>query len=132
MNITNHIDTVRQRLEIRVAGRIGAENACGIIQHAIVEAYGSNYREVALDLRQASLDHSTSLFRLHSLLQLFKAIILQKDLRVTVLFSMDNAEQWMYLDKAEEFDGITMRYFTNREAALHFLGKDEEISTAVH
>jgi len=25
-----------------------------------------------------------------------------------------------------------MRYFTNREAALHFLGKDEEICTSVH
>jgi hypothetical protein len=132
MNITNHIDSERQRLEIRVTGQIGAENACGIIQHAIVEAYGSNYRELALDLRQAGFDHSTALFRLHSLLQLFKAIILQKDLRVTVLFNVDNAEQWMYLDKAEEFDGITMRYFTNREAALHFLGNGEAISAAVH
>ena len=132
MNITTHNDSEHQRLEIRVAGRIGNENACGIIQHAIVEAYGSNYREVALDLRQASFDHSTSLFRLHSLLQLFKAIIMQKDLRVTVLFSMGNAEQWMYLDKAEEFDGITMRYFTNREAALYFLGKDEERCASVH
>jgi hypothetical protein len=132
MNITNHIDSEHQRLEIRVAGRIGNENACGIIQHAIVEAYGSNYREVALDLRQASFDHSTSLFRLHSLLQLFKAIILQKDLRVTVLFSVGNAEQCMYLDKAEEFDGINMRYFTKRESALHFLGRDEEVCASVH
>ncbi len=132
MNITNHIDSEHQRLEIRVAGRIGNENACGIIQHAIVEAYGSNYRELVLDLRQASLDHSTSLFRLHSLLQLFKAIILQKDLRVTVLFSVGNAEQWMYLDKAEEFDGINMRYFTQRESALHFLGRDEEMCASVH
>ena len=132
MNITNHIDSEHQRLEIRVAGRIGNENACGIIQHAIVEAYGSNYREVALDLRQASFAPSTSLFRLHSLLQLFKAIILQKDLRVTVLFSVGNAEQWVYLDKAEEFDGINMRCFTKRESALHFLGRDEEVCASVH
>jgi hypothetical protein len=34
--------------------------------------------------------------------------------------------------KAEEFDGINMRYFTNREAALHFLGKDEEMCASVH
>jgi hypothetical protein len=132
MQITNHIDSTCQRFEIRVAGKISADNALGIIQHAIVEAYGGDYRELVLDLRQARFDHSATLFRLHSLLQTFKLIILQKNLRITVLFSMDDAEHWMYLDKAEEFEGINMRYFTNREAALHFFGVNEESSTAVH
>ena len=131
MNATSHIDNLGRKLEIRVGGRIGADNACGIIQHAIVEAYGSEFRELVLDLRGAEFDHTASLFRLHSLLQVFKSVILQKELRVTVLFGSDEAEQWVSLDKAAEFDGITMRYFTNREAALHFLGQDQLVSTAV-
>lgn len=133
MNVTSHIDNLGRKLEIRVGGRIDADNACGIIQHAIVEAYGSEFRELVLDLRRAEFDHTASLFRLHSLLQVFKSVILQKELRVTVLFGSDEAEQWVSLDKAAEFDGITMRYFTNREAALHFLGQDDQpASTAVH
>lgn len=131
MNVTSHIDNLGRKLEIRVGGRIGADNACGIIQHAIVEAYGSEFRELVLDLHGAEFDHTASLFRLHSLLQVFKSVILQKELRVTVLFGSDEAEQWVSLDKAAEFDGITMRYFTNREAALHFLGQDQLVSTAV-
>ena len=131
MNVTSHIDNLGRKLEIRVGGRIDADNACGIIQHAIVEAYGSEFRELVLDLRGAEFDHKASLFRLHSLLQVFKSVILQKELRVTVLFGWDEAEQWVSLDKAAEFDGITMRYFTNREAALHFLGQDQLVSTAV-
>jgi len=133
MLITNYIDAQQQQLEIQVVGRIDAANACGVIQHAIVEAYGSEYRRLVLDLRQADFDHSTALFRLHSLLQVFKSVILHKGVRITVLFSLENTEQWMSLDKAEEFDGITMRYFTNREAALHFLGtEDKELPADVH
>ena len=133
MLITNHIDAGQQQLEIRVVGRIDAANACGVIQHAIVEAYGSDYRRMVLDLRRADFDHSASLFRLHSLLQVFQSLILHKGVRITVLFSLEYTEQWMSLDKAEEFDGITMRYFTNREAAVHFLGKeDEKLAADVH
>ena len=123
MHITHQIDDEQQRIEIRVAGRIGAENACGIIQHAIVETYGNAYRELVLDLRQAWFDTSDQLFRLHWLLQMFKKVILQKDLRITVLFQLDEHEQWMCLDKAVDFDGLTLRYFTNRDAALQFLGR---------
>lgn len=130
MTITNHIDTHQQRIEIRVAEHISAESAFGIIQHAIVEAYGSQQRELVLDLRAASFDPAASLFRLHSLLQSFKSVILQKALRVIVLFASGDAEQWMSLDRAEDFDGITLRYFTDREAACRFLGSARPLSPA--
>ncbi|MDD2463841.1 MAG: hypothetical protein PHI97_07560 [Desulfobulbus sp.] len=132
MQLFNAIDESGQRLEIQVAGRIGAENACGIIQHAIVEAYGNTYRELVLDLRRAWFDSTDQIFRLHSLLQMFKKVILQRELRITVLFYQDEGEQWMHLDKAEDFDGITLRYFTNREAALLFLGRSSPRPAAVH
>ncbi|MGD9946969.1 MAG: hypothetical protein AB7U29_00660 [Desulfobulbus sp.] len=132
MQLNNSIDKSGQRIEIQVAGRIGAENACGIIQHAIVEAYGNSYRELVLDLRQAWFDTTDQVFRLHSLLQMFKKVILQKELRITVLFHQDEGEQWMHLGKADDFDGITLRYFTNRDAALHFLDRKNHLSVAVH
>lgn len=132
MQISNRIDESGQRIEIQVAGRIGAENAYGIIQHAIVEAYGNTYGELVLDLRQAWLDTTGQIFHLHSLLQMFKKVILQKELRITVLFRQDEDEQWMYLDKAGDFDGITLRYFTSREDALLFLGRKGNLSATVH
>lgn len=118
MEITKRIDNVQQLIEIQVSGEVIGEGSQQIIQQAIVEAYDSDYREMVLDLRKVSFDPSTSLFRLHSLLQIFKSVILQKELRVAVLFNTGNATQWMYLDKAVGFDGITMRYFTDRKAAL--------------
>lgn len=127
MQISNRIDDSGQRIEIQVVGRIGTENAYGIIQHAIVEAYGNTYGELVLDLRQAWLDTTGQIFHLHSLLLMFKKVILQKELRITVLFQQDEGEQWMSLDKAVDFDGITLRYFTSREDALHFLGREDSL-----
>ena len=132
MQLINSIDESGQRIKIKVAGRIGAESARSIIQHAIVEAYGNTYRELVLDLRQAWFDSTDQIFRLHSLLQMFKKVIMQKEMRITVLFSLDEGEQWMHLVKADDFDGITLRYFTNREAALHFLDQGQDWTPSIH
>ena len=131
MNITTHIDSKRRRIAIRVAGRVGAESAYGILHHTIVEAYGNDCRELILDLRQADFVPSAALFRLHSLLQMFKTVILHKEVQITILFSTDKAEQWMHLDKAVDFAGINVRFFTNQMAARHFLGTKEELFAAV-
>jgi hypothetical protein len=124
MKITTTIDNDRQRIEILVSGTITAENTFGIIQYAIVESLSNNYRELTLDLRGARFDHATSMFRLHTLLQFFKSVILQKELQVTILFKKDSTEQWMQFGKAAECAGINMRSFINRQAGSHFPGQD--------
>ncbi len=118
MKITKRIDNEKQLIEIKVSGNVSENGSRNIIQSAIVEAYGSDYREMVLDLQEVNFDPSTALFRLHCLLQVFKSVILQKELRVAILFKTGDDTQWMYLNKAEEFEGITLRYFTDRKAAL--------------
>jgi hypothetical protein len=131
MKITNCIDNQGQRIEIRVAGQIGAENICGIIQHAIVEAYCNTFEELVLDLRQAKLDTPEQFCRLQSLLEMFRKVILQKDLRITVLFRQGEGDQLVHLNKAADFDGITLRSFINRDASIHFFGRDTRLLSTV-
>ena len=121
MKITNRISENQERLEIVVTGDISQENACGIVQYAITEVYDQDFKEMILDMRKACFPFPIALFRLHSLMQIFKYVILKKELRVTILFHNDYTEPWMHLDKAPEFEGINMKYFTSRQAALQFL-----------
>ena len=130
MKITNRITDNQERIEITVAGHISQENACGIIQYAISEVLGQPFKELVLDLRKALFPFPMALFRLHSLMQIFKNVVLQNELRVTILFHNGNTEQWMYLDKASEFDGINMKYFTSKKAALQFLSTDRHAEYA--
>lgn len=53
-----------------------------------------------------------------------KKVILQKELRITGLFRQDEEEQWMYLDRADDFEDITLRSFLSRTAAIPFLAKE--------
>lgn len=124
MTIDKHADKDRHLIEIRVTGEVNGEGGYGIFQHAIVEAHDAQCRELILDLRQASLGRSPHLFRLQSLIQIFKTVILRKDIRVTVLVSTDASEQWTSMDRAAEFDGITLRSCTSRQAAHRYLDHD--------
>lgn len=130
MKVTNRITDNQERIEITVAGHISQENACGIIQYAISEVLGQPFKELVLDLRKALFPFPMALFRLHSLMQIFKNVVLQNELRVTILFHNGNTEQWMYLDKASEFDGINMKYFTSPKAAMQFLSTDRHAEFA--
>lgn len=133
MKITNRISENQECLKIVVTGDISQENACGIVQYAITEVYEQDFKEMVLDMRKAFFPFPVALFRLHSLMQIFKHVILKKELRVTILFHNDNTEQWMYLDKASEFEGINMKYFTSRQTALQFLGTgSDQRSSTVH
>ena len=115
MQITNHIDPGQQRIEISVSGPVTQDNACGLIQYAIAELEGNRYREAMLDLRHVSANHPITLFRLHALMQVFKGIIMRKNMHLAILFNEENREQWIFLDRAANCDGINMKYFTNRQ-----------------
>ncbi len=118
MNITHRINNEQQLIEIQFSGHVNGESAHKIIQRAMVKVHGSDFREVVLDLQKVVFEDAGSMFRLHSLVQVFKSILLQKELRVTILFKVEDDARWMFLEKAAEFEGINMRYFTNRKAAL--------------
>lgn len=53
-----------------------------------------------------------------------KKVILQKELRITVLFRQDEEEQWMYLGRTDDYEDITLRSSANCAAAIHFLAKE--------
>lgn len=112
------INNEQQLIEIQFSGHVNGERAHKIIQRAMVKVHGSDFQEVVLDLRNVIFENSTSMFRLHSMVQVFKSILLQKALRVTIIFNEEDGARWMFLEKATEFEGINMRYFTDRKAAL--------------
>ncbi|ADW19146.1 hypothetical protein Despr_3013 [Desulfobulbus propionicus DSM 2032] len=125
MHISNHIDRKRHHITIEVSGRIDAHAVHPLIQYAILETYGQSYREMVLDLRRAEFDHWASMSRLRSLLQVFKSVIVQQELRVTVLFCLDDPAPSKPLDGTSELEGVTIRYCNNHRAAGHFLVTDE-------
>lgn|GEM_PF-3368118 len=118
MKIVHQINNEQQLIEIQFYGHAREESAHKIIQRAMVKVYGGDFQEVVLDLRKVTFEKSSSTFRLHSLVEVFKSVLLQKELQVTLMFDNEDGARWMFFKKAAEFDGITMRYFTNRKAAL--------------
>lgn len=118
MKIVHQINNELQLVKIMFYGHAREESAHKIIQRAMVKVFGGDFQEVVLDLRKVIFEKSSSTFRLHSLVEVFKSVLLQKELQVTIMFDLEDGARWMFFEKVAKFDGITMRYFTNRKAAL--------------
>ena len=116
MQITNHLAPEQQQIVITVTGPITQDNACSLIQYALTELENNAYREATLDLRGVSTLHPIALFRLHSLLQVFNELLLRRNIHLSILFNEEDREQWIFLDKAVNCEGINLKCFTNRQA----------------
>ena len=122
MHISQSLSDDQQRVEIRVSGTLTAEAACAVLPYAATEAATESCREFVLDLREALVPHAVTLFRLPALLQTFKPLVQERDLRVTVVRTTGDREQWLCLDRAAACSGINLQYFSSRQAALQFAG----------
>jgi len=118
VNITHHIKHAQRLIEIQFSGYDNEESAHKIIQRAMVKVHGSDVQEVLLDLRNVTFKNPSSMLRLHSVIKVFKSILMQKELLVTIMFNTEDGARWLFLEKATEFEGINVRCFTNRKAAL--------------
>lgn len=65
----------------------------------MVKVYAGDFQEVVLDLRKVTFEKSSSMFRLHSLIEVFKSVLLQKKLQVTITFDMEDGARWMFFKK---------------------------------
>ena len=120
MHITQSETNDHQRIEIRVRGPITAEAACALVPFALAEASGAHCREFVLDLRDADVAHTVAVLRGQSLLQLFTPVVQERDLQVTLLCRTNGSEQWLCLDRAATCQGINLKVFASRQAALQF------------
>lgn len=118
MKITHHIKHEQGLIEIQFSGHVNEESAHKIIQRAMVKVHGSDFQEVVLDLCKVTFENPSSMLRLHSVIKVFKSVLMQKELLVTIMFNTEDGARWLFLERAAEFEGINMRCFTNRKAAL--------------
>ncbi|MGI6656267.1 MAG: hypothetical protein ACOX5Z_05500 [Desulfobulbus sp.] len=117
MRMTSHVDTGGQSMTIRVEGPVDARDSYEVLEHAVVSGFTKEYHELVLDLRQAWFDESCSLFRQHTLVRIFHALILEKSMRITVLFGLKQDEQRIDLHKSDESSWVTLRYSATHKAA---------------
>ena len=122
MNIKTHSPVGKNRIEITVSGPVNQENAKGIIHRALFETSGSKCDELILDLRKADLESNVPSLQLHTLLQIFRSIVLRDHVQLMLLMPRGGDEQWTRITKAKEFDGVNMQVFNSRETAQHYLG----------
>lgn len=116
VQIRHQFDEEQQRLELQITGPVPPEETCSILRYITGEIVHTEYRELVLDLRQALFTFIDTQDHFQALLHTFIATVLEKGIRVTMLFTQEETEQWLALNSVRPNGGINVRYGTLRQA----------------